>query len=261
MHQVHPCELQGEDYILRQREDTKRTPIRKRIIICCDGTWQSAVSGKKNVPSNVTRLCRSLNSVGTDENGDEWQQVVWYDSGVGTTSLIVGDAIEGAIGKGLEGNVIEAYNFCALNYNPGDKIMCFGFSRGAYSARTIAGLISDIGICHKRDLNKFPDLWAVYKNMEPGKRFHRSDEWFDWMWGKADEHQGAKGEFVYAKPPQGDWAQEGSREVEVVGVYDTVGSLGMPEVMGIKLPSSDGWHNVGLSPSMHFFFFLAQRPC
>lgn len=252
MHPVHSCELLGEDYILRQREDTKRTPIRKRIIICCDGTWQSAVSGKKNVPSNVTRLCRSLNSVGTDENGDEWQQVVWYDSGVGTTSLILGDAIEGAIGKGLEGNVIEAYNFCVLNYNPGDKIMCFGFSRGAYTARTIAGLISDIGICHKRDLNKFPDLWAVYKHIEPGKRFHRSDEWFDWMWGKADEHQGAKGEFVYAKPPQGDWAQEGSREVEVIGVYDTVGSLGIPEVMGIKLPSSDGWHNVGLSPSMLF---------
>lgn len=244
------CELLGEDYILRQRKDTQLPPIRKRIIICCDGTWQSAVSGKKNIPSNVTRLCRSLNSVGTDEDGNKWQQVVWYDSGVGTTSLILGDAIEGAIGKGLEGNVIEAYNFCVLNYNPGDKIMCFGFSRGAYTARTIAGLISDIGICHKRDLNKFPDLWAVYKNIKPGKRFHRSEEWFDWIWGKADEHQGAKGEFVYEKPPQGDWAQEGSREVEVVGVYDTVGSLGMPEVLGIKLRSSDGWHNVGLSPNI-----------
>ncbi|KAJ5388226.1 hypothetical protein N7509_010767 [Penicillium cosmopolitanum] len=228
------CELLGEDYILRQRKDTKLPPIRKRIIICCDGTWQSAVSGKKNIPSNVTRLCRSLNSIGTDENGDKWQQIVWYDSGVGTTALPMGDAIEGAIGKGLEGNVIEAYNFCVLNYNPGDKIMCFGFSRGAYTARTIAGLISDIGICHKRDLNKFPDLWAVYKNIKHGKH----------------ENQGAKGDFVYQKPPQGDWAQEGSREVEVVGVYDTVGSLGMPEVLGIKLPSNDGWHNVGLSPNI-----------
>jgi uncharacterized protein (DUF2235 family) len=253
------CELLGEDYILRQRKDTQLPPIRKRIIICCDGTWQSAVSGKRNVPSNVTRLCRSLNSIGTDDNGDKWQQIVWYDSGVGTTALPLGDAIEGAIGKGLEGNVIEAYNFCVLNYNPGDKIMCFGFSRGAYTARTIAGLISDIGICHKRDLNKFPDLWAVYKNIKPGKRFHRSEEWFDWRWGKADEHQGAKGEFVYQKPPQGDWAQDGSREVEVVGVYDTVGSLGMPEVLGIKLPTNDGWHNVGLSPSMIPLFFVLDN--
>jgi hypothetical protein len=120
-------------------------------------------------------------------------------------------------------------------------------------------LISDIGICHKRDLNKFPDLWAVYKNIKPGKRFHRSEEWFDWRWGKADEHQGAKGEFVYQKPPQGDWAQDGSREVEVVGVYDTVGSLGMPEVLGIKLPTNDGWHNVGLSPSMIPLFFVLDN--
>jgi hypothetical protein len=246
------CELLGDEP-LRQREDTKLTPVRKRIIICCDGTWQSAVSGKKNVPSNVTRLCRSLNPVGTDKDGNQWQQVVWYDSGVGTTALALGDAIEGATGQGMETNVIEAYNFAVLNYNPGDKIMCFGFSRGAYTARTIAGLISDIGICRKSDLNKFPDLWAIYKKLEPGKRFHRSELWFDWMWGKADEKQGAGDkihrEFVYEKPPQGDWAQEGSRDVEVVGVYDTVGALGMPEVLGIKLPSSEGWHNVGLSPS------------
>lgn len=248
----------------RQREDAKLTPVRKRIIICCDGTWQSAVSGKKNVPSNVTRLCRSLNPVGTDKDGNQWQQVVWYDSGVGTTALALGDAIEGATGEGMETNVIEAYNFAVLNYNPGDKIMCFGFSRGAYTARTIAGLISDIGICQKKDLNKFPDLWAIYKKLEPGKRFHRSELWFDWMWGKADEKQGAGDkdhrEFVYAKAPQGDWAQEGSRNVEVVGVYDTVGALGMPEVLGIKLPSSEGWHNVGLSPSKSLTIVFQQRP-
>ncbi|OOQ84258.1 hypothetical protein PEBR_33900 [Penicillium brasilianum] len=250
---VDISELLGDEP-LRQREDTKLTPVRKRIIICCDGTWQSAVSGKKNVPSNVTRLCRSLNPVGTDKDGNQWQQVVWYDSGVGTTALALGDAFEGATGAGMETNIIEAYNFAVLNYNPGDKIMCFGFSRGAYTARTIAGLISDIGICQKTDLNKFPDLWAVYKKLEPGKRFHRSELWFDWMWGKADENQGAGDkdhrEFVYEKAPQGDWAQEGSREVEVVGVYDTVGALGMPEVLGIKLPSSEGWHNVGLSPNI-----------
>lgn len=247
MNSCRTCELSGKDC---QCKHANKTPIRKRIIICCDGTWQSAVSGEKNVPSNVTRLCRALNSVGTDEDGEVWQQVVWYDSGVGTTSLALGTAIEGAIGQGLEGNVIEAYNFCVLNYNPGDKIMCFGFSRGAFTARTIAGLISDVGICYKKDLNKFPDLWAEYKKVKPGKRFHRSDLWFDWMWGKADEHQGAGGgKFLYEKVPQGDWAQEGSREIEVVGVYDTVGALGMPEVMGFKLQPREAWHNVGLSPS------------
>jgi len=244
-------------YVLQQRRDAKLPPIRKRIIICCDGTWQSAVSGKKNVPSNVTRLCRAVNSVGTDEDGNQWQQIVWYDSGIGTTSLALGKTIEGAIGQGLEGNVVEAYNFCVMNYNPGDQIMCFGFSRGAFTARAIAGLISDIGICRKHDLNRFADLWEVYKKNKPGERFYCSDLWFEWMVGKADENQGAKGDqFIFEKRAQGDWAQEGSRDVEVVGVYDTVGSIGMPEVLGVKLPSwflwwSDrsGWENVDLSAS------------
>ena len=243
----------------------KPTPRPKRIIICCDGTWQSAVSGKRNVPSNVTRLCRAVDPAGYDEHGDEWQQIVWYDSGVGTTSLAMGTAIEGAIGQGLEGNVVEAYNFCVLNYNVGDKIMVFGFSRGAFTARTIAGVISDIGICEKEELNKFPDLWNLYKHFKSkkehhGKRFFHSEAWFDWMWGEADEKQGAGTEndrkFVYTDGNRGDWAQEGSREVEVVGVYDTVGALGMPEVLGVKIPQwmlfwadKAGWHNVGLSTS------------
>lgn len=256
--------IPGEDCVLRNRKDARRAATRKRIIICCDGTWQSAVSGKKNVPSNVTRLCRSLNHIGTDEHGNQWQQVVWYDSGVGTSPGMLEDVVEGAFGEGVEQNVVEAYNFCVLNYNPGDEIMCFGFSRGAYTARTIAGLISDIGICHKSQLNNFPDLWRQYKKVKKGKRFDRSDAWFDWMFGKADEHQGAGTEgnrqFLYEHAPQGDWAQQGSREVKVVGVFDTVGSIGMPEVLGFKLPSTgkDGWHNVGLSPNIrHAFHALA----
>ncbi|KAJ5960943.1 uncharacterized protein N7479_008093 [Penicillium vulpinum] len=259
-------EIHEPSYTAQQRRDSKAQPIRKRIIICCDGTWQSAVSGQKNVPSNVTRLCRALNSVGTDSHGHQWQQIVWYDSGIGTTSGPLAKKIEGAIGLGLEGNVVEAYNFCVLNYRPGDQIMCFGFSRGAFTARAIAGLISDIGICSKQDLNRFPDLWEVYKKTKPGERFYCSDLWFEWMDGKADENQGARGErFVFEKRPEGDWAQEGSRDIEVVGVYDTVGAIGMPEVLGMKLPSwllwwmdKDGWENVGLSPNVkHAFQALA----
>ncbi|CAG7916088.1 unnamed protein product [Penicillium olsonii] len=259
---------EGHDvpYILQQRRDAKLPPIRKRIIICCDGTWQSAVTGKRNVPSNVTRLCRAMNSVGTDEDGNQWQQIVWYDSGIGTTSLALGKKIQGAIGQGLEGNIVEAYNFCVLNYNPGDQIMCFGFSRGAFTARAIAGLISDIGICNKHELNRFPDLWKVYKKNKPGQRFYCSDLWFEWMEGKADEKQGAKGdEFKFSKLGQGDWAQEGSRSVEVVGVYDTVGSIGMPAILGMKLPSwltwwsdQSGWENVDLSANIkHAYHALA----
>ncbi|KAJ5690869.1 hypothetical protein N7462_005261 [Penicillium macrosclerotiorum] len=244
----------------------------KRIIICCDGTWQSAVSGEKNVPSNVTRLCRAITPVGTDTSGKKWQQTVWYDSGVGTTSLALGTAIEGATGQGLEGNVIEAYNFCVLNYNVGDQIMIFGFSRGAYTARTIAGVITDIGLCKKKDLNKFPELWTLYKAFKvnpqnQGKRFFHSEQWFKWLWGMADVAQGAGDDKKKNSLSRRDveWAQDGSRNVEVVGVYDTVGAIGMPEIGGFKIPQwmlfwqeKPGWHNVGLSTHIkHAFQALA----
>ncbi|KAJ5938685.1 hypothetical protein N7466_001819 [Penicillium verhagenii] len=249
------------DFQQRHKQDRERKPRPKRIIICCDGTWQSSVSGEKNVPSNVTRLCRAINPIGTDAEGNEFQQIVWYDSGIGSTSsLLLGTIHEGATGSGFEGNVIEAYNYCVLNWNPGDQIMAFGFSRGAFTARSIAGVITDIGLCNKADLNKFPELWKNYKTFKTnkdnkGKRFFHSKSWFEWMWGTADITQGAGD----AKSGD-DWAQKGSRAVEVVGVYDTVGAIGMPEVAGVKIPQwlswkeNPEWQSVGLSTHIKYAF-------
>ncbi|KAI4592502.1 hypothetical protein KJ359_011084 [Pestalotiopsis sp. 9143b] len=226
---------------------------RKRIIVCCDGTWQSATSGKKNVPSNVTRLARELDRVGVDADGQEWQQVVWYDSGVGTTSLL-GRKSEGATGSGLEINVIEAYSFIALNWTPGDKVYCFGFSRGAFTARSIAGLISDIGICEPRMLQHFSELWGLYKaNTED--RFWGSKAYWEFMDGKLaeplPETPGYKNSnYTWESRPKGDWARTvESREIEIVGVYDTVGALGMPSLRGYEV----GWL-LGYNPKDYEFF-------
>ncbi|KAF7939110.1 uncharacterized protein EAE97_007191 [Botrytis byssoidea] len=190
------------------------------------------------------------------DDGENWQQVVWYDSGVGITSTGLGPGLEGAIGQGLEGNVIEAYSFCVLNWNPGDKIMCFGFSRGAYTARTIAGLISDIGICSKRQLQQFPDLWkfALYYDRREGRVA-------DPQPNPGDRPDGG---LVWDIKAHGEWAPEESMEVEVVGVFDTVGALGLPEVFGMELPKwttvgdKPEWHNVELSANIkHAFQALA----
>lgn len=263
-------------------------PISKRIIICCDGIWQSAVSGVKSSPSNIARLAQSLEQVAVDNEGNVWQQIVWYDSGVGTTSSARGRVVEGVVGDGLEGNVIEAYNFIVLNWSPGDKIFCFGFSRGAYTARTIAGLVSDIGICQPSDMNNFSETWEFYKKAKGGK-FCGSDEYFEWIDGKLAEKQDGPlyselpkeqiglpsfedrsltAEFDNPDVPWGGrlpvWERRGysdwdcdrpeSHEVEVVGVFDTVGSLGVPTVLGFeaKLPwSADElqFHNVSLNRS------------
>ncbi|KAJ5777569.1 hypothetical protein N7520_000815 [Penicillium odoratum] len=242
-------------------------PAPKRIIICCDGSGQSAVSGLESIPSNVTRLCRSINPVGIDQNDKKWQQIVWYDSGVGTNS-------EGqvAVGKDLEGNVIEAYNFCVLNWNHGDQILCFGFSRGAYTARAIAGLISDLGICSKSNLQNFPEVWKLYKQSHPavtGNQFYGSDAYFDWQNGKPADPQpvglmAASDNIAWEYPGRGEWAvTPESRQVEVVGVFETVGALGFPEIFGYEVPrfltrDKPEWHNVGLSPNIkHAFQALA----
>ncbi|KAF3928276.1 hypothetical protein AA313_de0208561 [Arthrobotrys entomopaga] len=248
-------------------------PAPKRIIICCDGTWQSAVSGSKNSPSNVTRLARCIEKACVDAKDKDkiWQQIVWYDSGVGTTSGRVGKIVEGFIGAGVEGNIIEAYNFAVLNYNPGDQILIFGFSRGAYTARSIAGLISDIGICEPRNLHHFPEIWELYKKTPAGERFYGSDAYWDWVDGKMAEKQPEYDHTAYKAArnikwdihPHGDWASEqDSRIIEVVGVYDTVGALGLPTIRGVHIwpfgPDKTGFHNVRLNRNIkHAFHALA----
>jgi uncharacterized protein (DUF2235 family) len=139
--------------------DTSLMHARKRIIICCNGTWQSSTTNKENIPSNVTRLTRYLLKMGRDDQKNDWQQLVYYDAGIGTGVHAMEAKRQGLTGSGFVGNVIEAYNFIVLNYNPGDKIFCFNFSRGAYTARAVAGLVTDIGIIQPRDMQDFPKLY------------------------------------------------------------------------------------------------------
>ncbi|KAI0168356.1 hypothetical protein BJ166DRAFT_254937 [Pestalotiopsis sp. NC0098] len=254
--------------------DTSIPVAPKRLIVCCDGTWQSSVSGLKNIPSNVTRLARSIAGSGKDANGRVWQQIVFYDSGIGTGELSKGEKDrQGGFGIGFVGNVIEAYNFIVLNYQPGDQIFCFGFSRGAYTARAVAGLINDIGVISPKAMQDFPDLYALYQKHDDSFTFRKSTVYREWAHGvlAAEQPPRAEGGYqepaVYDKPPHGD-APESSRVVQVVGVFDTVGSLGIPDmtwtkwnlkflekVVGIPQP---GFHNVALSPYIrHAFHALA----
>ncbi|KAI1323377.1 hypothetical protein F5Y16DRAFT_403486 [Xylariaceae sp. FL0255] len=180
-------------------------------------------------------------AISTGDGSEQWQQIFWYDSGVGTTSGWLGKKYEGALGAGLEGNVIEAYNFVSLNWSPGDQVLCFGFSRSAYTARTIAGLVSDIEVCEPRQLQYFPEIWKLIKEDKSGERFYGSYKNMNFA---RDQH------------PHGEWATTAeSREIEVVGVYDTVGALGIPSVLGFEIglpfgPDKKGFHNVQLNRTL-----------
>lgn len=240
------------------------THVRKRLIVCCDGTWQSSVTGQKNVPSNVTRLARAFAREGLDADNQLWKQVVYYDAGIGTGEITKSERDrQGGFGHGFVGNVIEAYNFLATNYELGDKVYCFGFSRGAYTARAVAGLVNDIGIISARDMQDFPELFKLYQkhgNDNP-HGFRRTPQYREWQIGVrstsvVDETTQLK---VWEKIPHAK-VEESSRIVEVVGVFDTVGSLGVPKspfwtvhgamrIMNAWWGGEEpGFHNVHLSP-------------
>jgi uncharacterized protein (DUF2235 family) len=244
------------------------TPWGRRLIICCDGTWQSSVSSKDNVPSNVTRLCRVIARIGTDRLDPQkrWHQVVYYDSGVGTGNLSGSEARrQGGTGAGLAENVIEAYNFIVLNYEPGDEIFCFGFSRGAYTARAVAGLVTDIGVLKPTDMQLFPAIYRAYMSNDEMLPFRKTQAWKEFVDGKLTRKgqdlskngsiEGLKDrvQSFEISPHKGLIAAEASRKVKVVGVWDTVGSLGVPDVAWFdneKYRTKYGFHNVKLNESM-----------
>lgn len=242
----------------------------RRLVICCDGTWQSSVSSKENVPSNITKLCRLIARIGVDkdDSSKKFHQIVYYDSGVGTGNLSSTEAKrQGGTGAGLAENVIEAYNFIVQNFEEGDEIFCFGFSRGAYTARAVAGLVSDIGVINPMDMQFFPDLYRLYMSNDEGVEFVKTEAWSwftDGKLSKKGEEMKKKGldvnkiepndlktlAEIWEIRPHKNLTLPNSRQVKVVGVFDTVGSLGIPDVAGLNLArgrTKYGFHNVKLT--------------
>ncbi|KAH7079694.1 hypothetical protein FB567DRAFT_127260 [Paraphoma chrysanthemicola] len=240
----------------------------KRIILCCDGTWQSSVTGKHNLPSNITRLARTIAKAGRDEHGKVWQQIAYYDAGVGSGSLSKLEADrQGATGDGLVTNMLEAYNFVVNNYSPGDKIYCFGFSRGAFTARAIAGMITDLGVMKPDNMRFFPSLWDAYQKNTSKYNFRKTKEYFEWKMGKAplvpeSQKETSKVKIPWYEMGAGNGMEyENSRSVELVGVFDTVGSLGIAETYLHTHASTRQvfeWINVKWNPYIkHAFHALA----
>lgn len=133
----------------------------KNIILCCDGTNNEATSDS----TNVLRLYRMLVR---DES-----QLTYYDGGVGTLAdpaaisafrKVLSRRLDAAIGMGIRDNFCHAYRFLARNYQPGDKIFLFGFSRGAYTVRALAGAIHLFGL-PRPELDGLAALaWAAFAN-------------------------------------------------------------------------------------------------
>src|SRR5262245_52694799 len=116
----------------------------RKLVVCLDGTWNDPNTG-----TNVYRLKNRIRPRG---------QVVYYDAGVGSARVRVSRQMwvknlfdrlgGGAFGAGLSGNVQEAYRWVAEHYEEGDELWFFGFSRGAFTARSLVGLIRNVGLLH-----------------------------------------------------------------------------------------------------------------
>jgi uncharacterized protein (DUF2235 family) len=132
----------------------------KKLAIFCDGTWNEPTKHG----TNVLRMLQATEP--KDANGDH-PQLVHYIAGVGTRK---GERFRGgAFGLGISDNIIDAYSFIVSNYENGDEIFLFGFSRGAYTARSIAGLIHNLGVLKRHNLPLIAEAYKHYKD--------KTDDW------------------------------------------------------------------------------------
>lgn len=202
----------------------------KRIVFCFDGTWNAL---NADTPTNVVLTAASIER----QARDGVVQIIHYDEGVGTGRLE--HMTGGMFGAGLVDNVREAYRFLIFNYDPGDQIYVFGFSRGAFSARTFVGFVRHVGPLSRLHAARIDEALGLYEQRLKGAagtgdrlRQFRADYagavcigGDDDAWRSAHVEGYAKG----SAPPL---------TIRYLGVWDTVAALGVPA----NLPLS-GWMN------------------
>ena len=180
----------------------------KRIITCSDGTWNKHGSTDRGaiVETNVEKMYNCICSSGTDATGNTVQQCKVYDEGVGTGYTLKDKILGGATGAGIDKNIKDMYSFIVLNYERDDEIYLFGFSRGAYTARSIAGLIRNCGVLKPEFFHLINKAYDLYRDRN------------DYTVPSSDLMIAFRRNYCY----------EDITRIKFIGVWDTVGSLGIP---------------------------------
>lgn len=196
----------------------------KNLVVCCDGTWNAPNNEDDGTlaPTNVYKLFNAL-----DLSSQTPEQLSRYQAGVGTGGVI-DKAIGGLLGFGLSEDIRDCYQWLSLKYQPGDAIYLFGFSRGAYSARSLAGMIGKYGVANPKNVeNLEARIKKIYRDG------YRND-----------------------KAVADNWFYQNSKAIKFIGVWDTVGALGIPDDK-ILLNLFDNaanyrFHNVKLGDHIEF---------
>ena len=181
----------------------------KNLVICLDGTGNQ-LKAKGN--TNVVRLYEML------DLADPSQQIAYYDPGVGTFSAAgtwtpvarrLSKLFGLAFGSGLKTNLAEAYTYLMGHYEPGDRIYVFGFSRGAYTARALAGMLKTVGLMRPGMENLVPYAVSVYA---------KNKEWTRQDWDQLHHFAGAFSDRVGGRV---------GIPVDYLGIWDSVKAAGV----------------------------------
>ena len=186
----------------------------KNIVICSDGTGNS---GGKRHGTNVWRIFNAI-----DRNACI-EQITYYDDGVGTDDLRLLRLLGGIFGWGLTKNIRQAYEFLAMNFQKGDRIFLFGFSRGAFTVRCLAGLICRFGLLEREAhidagrkrigmVNQIINAYRSEKKICKGKTCATEEE---------------KEKYIRKSHGLGHMALQ-QVTIHFVGVWDTVDAVGVP---------------------------------
>ncbi|CAI4218421.1 unnamed protein product [Parascedosporium putredinis] len=136
---------------------------RRRIIICCDGTWNDREAEQPF--TNVTRILDCIDTAGFgDHPMQRFEQLVYYMDGIGTGTTWVGARVDGAFGTSIARKICEAYRvLCSLYVMSADQIVLIGFSRGAFTALCLANFVNDVGLLQPDSMNEeLPKLFQLW---------------------------------------------------------------------------------------------------
>ncbi|MPZ19468.1 MAG: hypothetical protein GEV06_16350 [Luteitalea sp.] len=189
----------------------------KNIVVCSDGTGNTAIKGRG---TNVFKLYEAVDLNGHRVDPGLRPQVAFYDDGVGTENFKPIKIIAGMSGYGLSRNVKQLYKELVRIYDPGDQIFIFGFSRGAFTVRTLAGLIATCGIL---DTSKTPTTRDLHRAVARAYRLYRyryRTSLARVLFGPPDDK---RLEAFKKACCLGDEAR-----IRFVGVWDTVDAVGLP---------------------------------
>lgn len=209
----------------------------KNIVICADGTWSRPEEDPvRDHPTNVLKVARAIAPV----SAAGIEQVVFYDWGLGSYH---DEFTAGAFGKGINKNIQDCYRFIVQNYNLGDKLYFFGFSRGAFTVRSLAGFMNNCGILKQANANLIAEAFQVYKDPKV-----RPDDEFSRQW--RNDHS-VKADVDKLSPSERRaYSADGYPRVHFIGVWDTVGALGVPLSVLSFLNKEHMFHDNKIGPNI-----------